>query len=328
MLFEGLNRNRLRGSGAEFKKWKHHDVNPLSGRTKTRVLHAPNERMLKLHRRFLKNLRRLKVSMPAATSVAGSSPRENVRRHLGHRYFFLTDLSNAFGHVNVEKLAKILAILDKDVSIEEIEDFLKSYCMASEGGLIAGSPSSQDLFNIYCNELIDRQLLEYAQKWDIRYSRYLDDLTFSSNQPIGASKRNYIRKVITSAGFGIGHHKSQVLDLAKAPIEINGVGLSYDGRMYLPRRYLRKIRGLIRIICRTHDHKLMHKLSGMMGLYFAYTDTAKSKSRLEMLLIREYHQIRDDMRRIRRGLAPRIETQVAASVLPQEIDSDLDDLPF
>jgi hypothetical protein len=290
MIFDKMDSDSR--SDVEFKSWRKRDVNPLGGTSKTRTLHAPNEKMRNLHRQFVRNLRELQVNLSSATSVPGSSPRQNVARHRYSRFFYLTDLSSAFQNVNKEKLAEVLAWLDKKVSKVEILEFLEGFCFVKEGGLITGSPSSPDLFNIYAAVLIDSRLRKYCEPHGITFSRYLDDLAFSSQSVIGARKRDKIREIVEFAGFQISHHKTRVLDLKKDRIEINGIGLEYGGRIYLPRWYLRKIRGLIRLIRETRDRKLLYKLDGMMGLFDASTDPDHPSNQIEKKVLQEYNSVR------------------------------------
>jgi hypothetical protein len=296
MLFDGLNTDRATLL-ATFSPWQKRDVNPLGRTSKVRDLYTPNLEMKKLHEKLLKNLRRLKnVDLSSATAKTGSRIVLHVARHRHNRFFYKTDLRSAFDSVDGDRLAEVLVKLDPKISFGEMKQFLVKFCLTPLGGLITGAPSAQDLFNIYCAVLIDAPLREYCEQFDIVYSRYLDDLTFSAQEPIGARKREQIRRIVTAAGFTVGHHKSRVFDLAKAPIEINGIGLEYGGRLYLPRWYLRKIRGLIRKYDRTEDARLLHKLDGMYGLFISSMDPNGERTQLEYKTMSEYKRVRAGLR--------------------------------
>ena len=282
MLFYNLGSPAM-WENASFSKFVKRDVNPLGGTQKTRVLYNPNKTMGELHRRFRQNLLQLDIDLASATAVRKSSARANVGRHRFNRYFFITDIADAFRNVDIGRLARVLAMHDRsnDVTVEKVQSFLERYCRAHEGGLITGSPSSNDLFNIYTAWILDRPMREYCEPRGIVYSRYMDDLTFSSHRPIGVKMRRRIREIVAQAGFSIGHHKSRVLDLAKQSIEINGIGLEYGGRLYLPRWYLRKMMGLVGQIRRTRDARLVRKLRGMVGLFWAVTGRGTELNRIE-----------------------------------------------
>src|SRR5688572_20547455 len=67
---------------------------------KTRVIHAPNESMRALHQRLVVLLRSNGVDATvmryAHGSMPGRSVNTNAQVHLGSRYFYATDISNAF----------------------------------------------------------------------------------------------------------------------------------------------------------------------------------------------------------------------------------------
>ncbi|MBX4195529.1 hypothetical protein KW796_01040 [Candidatus Parcubacteria bacterium] len=297
MIFDGIDLPRS-GTKAEFKAWQKRDVNPLGRTSRMRTLHTPNEAMKYLHDRLVINLRRIKaVDLTSAASKPGGSALRNVLRHRHNRYFYLTDISSAFDSVDSHRLAAVLAGLDTQVRESEVYAFLRQFCMTEQGGLITGSPSSPDLFNIYCAVLMDGQMREYCLRHEVTYSRYLDDLTFSSKQVIGARKREKIRELISLSGLRIGHHKSRVLDLKKHRIEINGIGLEYGGRVYLPRWYLYKIRGLMHVAERSEDPKLLQRVHGMIGLLQASTDASRPRNRLETKVFSEYAQLRHQTRK-------------------------------
>ena len=162
------------------------DTNPLSGTEKERTVYAPNAQMKVLHTRIVSYLRWLQHNNPlllqhATGAKPGNSSVKNVLIHRHNRYFYLTDIIDAYRNINCKTLAEILSDLDPQLKDEkeEILDFLKHYCLTSEGGLIVGAPASPDLFNIYAAVLLDQPLDEICQKYNLTYTRYLDDLCFS-----------------------------------------------------------------------------------------------------------------------------------------------------
>lgn len=237
-----------------------------------RIFFDPNKPMRVVHYRLLRYLRRLDVDLSCAVGARpGWNAARNVALHRKGKFFYITDIHAAYKSVDGSRLASVLRSLDPRVAAEgfEVEWFLDEYCLTEDGGLITGAPASPDLFNILLAVLVDAELKEYCGRWGITYSRYLDDLIFSSAAPIGKRKRRKIRAVVEEAGFQINHRKSEVRDLEKGPIVINGVGLEYGGRMFVPRWYLRK---LIRTLYRAIHHPgsvNRNKLAGMMGVFFA-----------------------------------------------------------
>lgn len=69
-----------------------------------------------------------------------------------------------------------------------------------------GSPTSPALSNFSCIEM-DRELETMARSNKIIYSRYVDDLTFSSNEPIHAGIFNDIQQILTGHSYRINMKK-------------------------------------------------------------------------------------------------------------------------
>lgn len=259
---------------AEFRPFRFVDKNPLSGTGKTRILYAPNSEMRRIHRLIITCLTLIIGKLPFATACQqGDSPRKNVEKHRLNTHFYLTDLKNAFKNVDGHRLASIIAETDGLTGKENVDtifEFLERFCLTQEGGLIIGAPASPILFNLYADRLLDRPIGELCLKWDVIYSRYLDDLTFSApvDNPIGDKKRRAIREIIEKARFDVNHWKSQVRDLRKGAIFINGVGLELGGRIFCPRKYCRKIKGAAHLRGKVPKSKIM----GMMGVFHNLTD--------------------------------------------------------
>ena len=286
MLFENILKDLPGKPG--FQEFQYEDINPLSKRQKIRTLFNPNEAMRVVHARLLVYLRSLNgISEFSTGSVKGSSAVRNVQAHSQNRFIYVLDLKDAYEHVECKGMSEILYELDPKLNKEETQQFLLTYCFRTLGvGLIMGAPASPDLFNIYASALIDQPLRSLIEKHRLTYTRYLDDLTFSSKEePIGKIKRRTTRRVIESAGFAISHHKSRIFDLEKEPAVINGIGLELGGRTFLPRHYLKRLRGLLYTgIARPGDKKLRAKIGGMMGLFNHLTNTQQPNKTEETIL--------------------------------------------
>lgn len=279
MLFENILRLHDLPGIPSFRPFELDDINPLSGSRKQRVLYDPNPAMRTLHRRFLIWLRSRWISLPCATGARkGASPVRNVQRHQSQRYFCLLDIESAYWNVDGKKLAQVICSFDERLQGREaeVQDFLSRHflhCLA--GGLITGAPASPEIYNHYAGALLDRDLRALCRRFGLIYTRYLDDITISSqSEPIGKRKRRAIRDLIINAGFPLNHAKSKVCDLKKQPLVITGVGLEWPGRIFLPRRYLRRLRGVLHRAVR-HGNISRSKLNGMMGVFWAATDPGR-----------------------------------------------------
>ena len=258
-----------------FEQFTLQDINPVSGNVKTRKISNPNPSMREIHRRIIQAVQDLDLW----NFHSFESPYSNASKHIGSRYFYQTDLKDAYGSVSLEKLVEIIVSLRPEWKQDDVREILTSYCFEKSGGLIVGAPASPKLFNIYANHKIDRPLLklwpymrdDMGQILRKYYTRYIDDLTFSSLDPISGNTRRMIRGVIEEAGFKINHRKSNVLDLVKGPIVITGVGLEWrphrSARLFLPRHYLKRMFGLLHLTLKGDPRVSHSQVEGLMGVF-------------------------------------------------------------
>ncbi len=231
-----------------------------------------------VHERLVAYLRStISYSRTYATgSQPGNSSLGNVKRHQKNRWFYLVDLKDAYPSVDGRKLASVLVSLNRKLHGHESEilEFLRTYCLTDQEGLwptglVVGGPASNDLFEIYAGKLLDEPLGELSRAWGVTYTRYIDDLTFSSpRMPIGKRKRKAIRAVIEKATLVINHPKSGVYDLRKGPVVITGIGLKLGGDTFLPRFFLRRVRGFLHQVGRNPEISRA-QASGLMGCFYA-----------------------------------------------------------
>ncbi len=232
------------------------DVNHMSGGRKNRLIHIPNPSMTFLHNILVRKLREFtRGKMPSSYGgVKGESAKTRLEKHRNksgqaHRYRYLLDLKSAYTQANLPKLSGILLGLDPVFfkSEEDTLEFLEKYCTKDPApGLVMGGGASPDLFNIYCEFVIDSKLRSFCEARSITYTRFIDDLLFSSDSyPIGRKTKQAIRNIILQAGLIVHERKTHSYDLAKNPVVINGITIHQDGRTGVPRSYLNRVRGII-----------------------------------------------------------------------------------
>lgn len=266
------------------------DENKLSKVAKERKIFPQSETMAHLQKHLRTWLRANNtVRLTYATgAVPGSSPFVNVRRHRRKdrsgnyyfpRYFYLLDLRDAYKNVRIKMLASILSTFEVELFLkeEELESFLTRFCSCEEGGIAVGASASPDLFNIYCGVLLDSHLGKVCEGMGITYTRYLDDLTFSSNKPIGRKLRKGIRMVIKKAGFTVSENKTRVYDLTKGPVTINGIGIRINGDIFTPRSFTDGLRGMLHLALSGRGNDIPSALlRGKIALFY---QTLRAKGR-------------------------------------------------
>lgn len=198
--------------------------------------------------------------LPSATGcVKESNPLINAKKHSKGEHFYITDFSHAYQSVDLRRLALLLVFIEKysyykaDYSLDmfvrnELAHFalsndplfakMESFVQIAFGGyrgegIAVGGPLSPFLLNLYCEVFLDRRLRYYFYRKEnkqepeksVTYTRYVDDLVFSSGVRINDKERGAIRRMISEAGFKINHRKSFVLDRKKGAVFVTKVGL-------------------------------------------------------------------------------------------------------
>ncbi len=109
-----------------------------------------------------------------------------------------------------------------------------------------GAPSSPILSNAVCIRL-DRRLAGLARRYEVAYSRYADDITFSANHNVfqeGYSFLKEFRKIISDEGFVLNEHKLRLQERGQRQ-EVTG--LVVNRKVNVCRKYIRDIGSLLYI---------------------------------------------------------------------------------
>lgn len=131
----------------------------------------------------------------------------NAKKHLGHDYLLNVDLKDFFHGV---KRKHIMAIFEGPPfhfqhDLPGILTKLTTY----KGRLPMGTPTSPVLSNLACRKL-DADLSQFAEQESLVYTRYADDLSFSSARPFTMQQGAHIRQVIKAEDFKVNERKVKV----------------------------------------------------------------------------------------------------------------------
>lgn len=188
--------------------------------------------------------------------VEGKSIVSNAECHLHKLYVLNIDLENFFPSIpqarvwarlklppfnfNVEIASTIAGICCMDVH-EKVDgkDVIKNV-------LPQGAPTSPLLANAVCGKL-DRKLLGLAKRFNLNYSRYADDITFSGNTYIYKEEGAFwkeLRRIVAEQDFKINESK---IRLQRKGQRQEVTGLTVGSKINVPKKYVRGIRSLLYI---------------------------------------------------------------------------------
>lgn len=185
--------------------------------------------------------------------VPGRSVVDNAKTHLGQNYVYNIDLQDFFPSIDKSRVWKRLTLPPFNFT-SELADVVAGLCTMRKIGdngearyvLPQGAPTSPTLTNIICEKL-DRQLGGLAKKYGLRYSRYADDITFSSMHYIYSEDGDFIRdlkEIIAANHFTINEKKTRLQKKGERQ-EVTGLVLS--DKVNVVRTYTREIRTLLHI---------------------------------------------------------------------------------
>lgn len=183
----------------------------------------------------------------------GRSVVTNANIHKNQNYVFNIDLENFFPSIcqaRVWKRIQLKPLLFKQ-PIANIIAGLCSMKETMEDGRIRfvlpqGAPTSPILTNMICDKL-DHRLAGLAKRFGLKYSRYADDITFSSMHNVyqkAGDFRKELRRIVEGQGFTINENKTRLQKLG-ARQEVTGITVSK--KLNVPQKYVRDIRSVLYI---------------------------------------------------------------------------------
>lgn len=129
--------------------------------------------------------------------VPGRSILDNARPHVGKRVVLSIDLKNFFPSFKFKEI-KGLFCSRREKSFDDVLKLVTT----CRGNLPQGAPTSPMLANWLCVEG-DAELVDYCTKHRLAYTRYADDLTFSSYTDIDQDVVDNLIHMINSSLFGL-----------------------------------------------------------------------------------------------------------------------------
>lgn len=187
----------------------------------------------------------------------------NAAVHKGQNYVFNIDLKDFFPSIEQGRVLKRLTLapfnfspqiallisglcsmrVKREQPIETKQHDLDKHFMYV---LPQGAPTSPIITNMICDTL-DRRLAGLAKRYGLRYTRYADDITFSSMHYVYAENgefRKELLRIINGQGFAINDAKTRLQKLGGRQ-EVTGVIVSE--KLNVTKKYVREIRSLLYI---------------------------------------------------------------------------------
>lgn len=230
-------------------RYKEHHIEKRSGGL--RLIAQPTKE-LKFMQRLLVNqeLSRLPVSEAATAYVANSSIRNHAQKHAGNRYLLKLDFKDFFPSITTEAIDELLI---RETQFSADERFIVNHLLLRLPKkekvlrLSIGAPSSPSVCN-WIMYSFDETVLQYCIPRQIAYSRYADDMAFSTNHPkLLDEAKLYIEQLLRKLShLGLSLHEGKTVNIStKHNRTLTGLVLSNTGQVSIGREKKRLVRAQV-----------------------------------------------------------------------------------
>lgn len=130
----------------------------------------------------------------------------NAQKHVGRRHILNVDIKSFFDTISHADVRAVYSSLGYGESGGHILTSLTSL----DGRAPTGAPTSPMVANIVLKSA-DLELTQFAAETGLLYTRYADDLTFSSNDWIASEAIQVVAEIIGKYGFSLNPNKSRFM---------------------------------------------------------------------------------------------------------------------
>ena len=195
-----------------------------------RLIEAPVKKLMQLLHRFNYYLQSAYYMYQTAASygfiVSAKNEKhpknilENARKHLGHKYMMKVDFKDFFHQIGKQRLFKMLKTEPFHFNKKTAQ--ILSNLFTYKERLPMGAPTSPVLSNFACIDF-DNELQKWAEQHQVTYTRFADDLTFSTNlQKFSKEHFNQVLDICHKHRLKLNPHKTKFYD-ENDPKEVTGL---------------------------------------------------------------------------------------------------------
>ncbi|GIO99028.1 hypothetical protein J14TS5_41140 [Paenibacillus lautus] len=176
----------------------------------------------------------------------------NARMHLGKNHLLNFDLADFFPSINFGRVRGVLISFFGMGS--EAATVIANIC-CYKNSLPQGAPTSPILSNMVCFNL-DKQLQLVARKNGCTYTRYADDITFSTTKHLFPKSIAFVEneivyigpkilKILEDNSFKVNHLKTRLNNRLQ---HLGVTGITVNKILNVKRDYIKKIRAILRCL--------------------------------------------------------------------------------
>lgn len=162
---------------------------------------------------------------------------DNAKRHLNKEMILNIDLKDFFPSIH---RGRVFFIFKNICNYDDNTSYCLTKLTTYKNAIPQGAPTSPVISNIVAF-MLDIRLSKLSDKFNINYTRYADDITFSGNkESINKSLLRIVGSIVSECGFNINEKKTRFASYAGRQ-EVTGLIVN-NKEISIPSSYIKKIR--------------------------------------------------------------------------------------
>lgn len=219
----------------------------------TRCIHAPSGALKELQTKLALRLQEHQIDSwkeqnlhpnLAHAFIKGKSIITNAKVHRNKRYILNIDLQDFFDSFHFGRVEGFFE-KNKSFTLPREVAIIIAQLSCYQGHLPQGSPCSPIITNLIC-QILDRRILVLSKEYGLGYSRYADDLTFSTNRKdfpeLYHEFYEKLESIIKRSGFKVNEKKTHLQYRDSRQMV---TGLVVNRKISIPHEYYRNTRAMV-----------------------------------------------------------------------------------
>lgn len=229
-----------------------------------RVIDSPNKQLKRIQRQLGKKIYDIHKSYIDQRRIAsnishgfemGKGIITNARIHRNKKYLLNIDIANFFSSINFGRVQGYFHKSQEFMFPKEVSTII-SQLVCYNKKLPQGAPTSPIISNLIFN-IVDLRILALAKKYKLSYTRYADDMSFSTNNRTFRTEYinfiNELRVLLENSGFKINENKTR---LAYYSSRQEVTGLTVNKKINVSRKFIKQTRAMVDQLFKTNSFKI------------------------------------------------------------------------
>ena len=240
-----------------------------------RAIDCPGANLKTIQRWILKNyLNKLEVNKRANGFVEKRGIRRNALFHLNKKHLLTIDIKDFFPSISQKE---VFQTLEEQLSDRDFAMKIAKICTYKRR-LPQGAPTSPMLSNLVFKKIDDR-IMKYCNSELINYSRYADDMTFSSDNKHSLQfVYKFVNALLYKNDYNINKKKTRYLS-GKGNMSVTGVNIN-NGVPKVKGKLKRDVRAELHHYIVKKEKINLRRLAGYISFISSIEDDYKEKIKI------------------------------------------------